>query len=59
VADLVAAMRGVAESPGRAAALGAAASAHVRTEHTWDRTAEAAAARLTALAGAGRARAAA
>ena len=59
MADLVAAMRGVAESPGRAAALGATASAHVRTGHTWDRTAAAAAARLTALAEAGRARAAA
>jgi glycosyltransferase involved in cell wall biosynthesis len=59
VADLVAAMRGVVGSPERAAALGAAASAHVRAAHTWDRTAEVAAARLAALAGAGRARAAA
>ena len=52
VADLVEAMRAIVESPERGAALGAAASAHIRTGHTWTRTAGVAAARLAALAGA-------
>lgn len=50
VADLVAAMRSVVEWPERAAAIGTAASAHVRSEHTWSRSAEIASARLVALA---------
>ncbi len=59
VADLVAAMREVVESPGRAAALGAAASERIRTGHTWARTAEVATGRLVALAQAAPIRAAA
>jgi glycosyltransferase involved in cell wall biosynthesis len=50
VADLVTAMRAVVEDPARARALGAAAAAHIRGAHTWDRTAEVAGARLRALA---------
>jgi len=50
VADLVAAMRSVVDDPARARAIGAAAAAHVRAEHTWDRTAVVAGGRLRALA---------
>jgi hypothetical protein len=50
VADLVAAMRSVVEDPEGARATGAAAAAHVRAGHTWDRTAAVAAERLRALA---------
>ncbi|MGE0028470.1 MAG: glycosyltransferase family 4 protein [Thermoleophilia bacterium] len=50
VADLVAAMRAVVEDPACARAIGAAAAAHVRAEHTWDRTAVVAGERLRALA---------
>ncbi|HTI32357.1 MAG TPA: glycosyltransferase, partial [Miltoncostaea sp.] len=50
VADLVAAMRGVVGDPAGARAIGAAAAAHIRGAHTWDRTAAVAGARLRALA---------
>ncbi|HET6690281.1 MAG TPA: glycosyltransferase family 4 protein, partial [Miltoncostaeaceae bacterium] len=50
VPDLVAAMRSVVDDPARARATGAAAAAHVRAAHTWDRTAAVAAERLRALA---------
>ena len=50
VADLVAAMRSVVEDPAGARAIGAAAAAHIRSGHTWDRTAAVAAERLRALA---------
>jgi glycosyltransferase involved in cell wall biosynthesis len=50
VADLVTAMRSVVENPARARAVGTAAAAHVRAEHTWDRTAVVAGERLRALA---------
>ena len=50
VAGLVEAMRSVAADPGRAAGVGVAASRRIREEHTWDRTAAVAAARLQALA---------
>jgi glycosyltransferase involved in cell wall biosynthesis len=59
VAELVDAMRAVVESPGRTASLGGEASARIRTDHTWARTAGIAAARLRALAGADPIRAAA
>ena len=54
VDDLAEAMRRAVARPAEAAALGAAASARIRSGHTWERTAEAAEARLLALAGAGR-----
>lgn len=53
VADLAAAMRRLYEEPDTAASVAAAASARMRSEHTWERTAEVAGARLSALAGAG------
>jgi glycosyltransferase involved in cell wall biosynthesis len=59
VPDLVDAMRSVVRAPERAAALGAAASQRIRSGHTWAHTAEVAAGRLRALAGAALARAAA
>ncbi len=49
VPDLVKAMRAVVGSPENSTALGAAASTHIRTHHTWDHTAEIAAGRLLAL----------
>jgi glycosyltransferase involved in cell wall biosynthesis len=49
--DLAAAMRRVYEDPQAAAAVGRRASEHVRGEHTWDRAAAAALARLLPLAG--------
>lgn len=59
VPDLVEAMRSVVRAPERAAALGAAASKRIRSGHTWAHTAEIAAGRLRALAGAAPERAAA
>lgn len=50
VADLVAAMRSVVADPAGARAIGDAAAAHIRSGHTWDRTAAVAAGRLRALA---------
>jgi glycosyltransferase involved in cell wall biosynthesis len=49
--DLAAAMRRAYEDPAGHRALGAAAAAHVRAHHTWDRSAAAALARVRALAG--------
>jgi glycosyltransferase involved in cell wall biosynthesis len=51
VVALATAMRGVAADPARAAAVGARAARAIRTAHTWDAAARAAAARLRALAG--------
>jgi hypothetical protein len=50
IEDLAGAMRRAAARPGEGAALGAAASARIRSEHTWDRTAAVAEGRLQALA---------
>jgi hypothetical protein len=49
--DLAAAMRRAYEDRAAAAAVGARASAHMHAEHTWERSAAVAAARLTTLAG--------